>query len=232
MNYTVFGVFEDHKDVDKALSELDSKGYEGKDISIVMKDDGKGKITPGKGAARGATTGAIVGGIAGLVAGFVIPGIGALFIGGPIASALGLTGLAATTASGAATGIVGGGILGALTGYGVSRQDAKEYERRIQQGEILVAVPARTDEERDVEAILEKYSADSIKSVAMPEERQEEQYQERPERYAEPYPQREAYLGAKGGKAESKKSTARGRGWHGDPEGHAKAGKGEEVKRK
>lgn len=226
MNYTVLGVFENHMDVDKALRELDNRGYQGKDISIVMKDDGKGKITPGKGAARGAATGAIVGGLAGLVAGMVIPGLGAFFIGGPIAEALGLAGVAAAGATGAATGVVGGGILGALTGWGVSRQDAMEYERRIQEGDILVAVPARPNEERDVESILEKYNADSIRSVAMPEER----YQERPERYTEP--SQAAYMGAKGGQAEKSGSTgasSSGKGWHGDPEGHAKAGRGEDV---
>ncbi len=203
--HTVFGVFDKHEDADKAIQELRSKGYAEKDISIVMKDmeaQETEKKVKGQGTRRGATTGAVVGGIAGLVAGVVIPGLGAFFIGGPIASALGLAGVAATGATGAATGVVGGGILGAITGYGVSRKDAQMYERRIQEGSILVAVPARHNEESDVEKILANYHADSIQTVEMPE--QEERFQDRPERYAQPSGQE--YMGAKGGKAEKRKS--------------------------
>lgn len=202
---TVFGVFDKHEDADHAIRDLQSKGYSEKDISIVMKDmEAKEteKKVKGQGASRGATTGAVVGGIAGLVAGFVIPGLGAFFIGGPIASALGLAGVAATGATGIVTGAVGGGILGALTGYGVSRRDAQEYERRIQEGSILVAVPVRMDQEKEVEQILANYHADSIQTVEMPEQ-EEKHFQDRPEQYAQP--SGHEYMGAKGGKAEKSK---------------------------
>ena len=43
MNYTVFGVFDNRSDAEVAIRELDSKGYESKDISIVMKDKEEGE---------------------------------------------------------------------------------------------------------------------------------------------------------------------------------------------
>jgi hypothetical protein len=206
MNYTVLGIFEDRDNVEEALLELDRNGYKGRDISIVMKDTKEGeevamstgaKVTGG--AATGATTGALIGGIAGLVASYMIPGLGAFFIGGPLAAALGLTGAAATTVSGAATGALAGGLLGALTGLGLSEEDARLYESRVKEGAILIAVPARTDEERDVEVILENYGAESIKSVAMPEETTRRVGRAH---YVEQDASRHAYVGIKGGKGE------------------------------
>lgn len=233
MNYTVFGVFEQRDDAEKALLSLDKKGYDGKDVSIVMKERKEGeaveKHTGAKvtgGAATGAATGAVVGGIAGLVASFIIPGLGAFFIGGPIANALGLTGAAATTVSGATTGALAGGLLGALTGFGVAEEDAKHYERRVREGAILLAVPARTDEEADVERILSQYGAESIKSVAMPEEQRVE------ERYAKQQGPAPAFAGVKGGKAAAgtQRKKTKGKGWHGNPAGHSKAARGERAK--
>jgi hypothetical protein len=177
MAKTVLGVFTDRDDAEQAIMHLKDDGYNPKDISIVMRDQAvRDEIVDDTGAGvaegtvSGATTGAVLGGIAGLVASFMIPGIGAFFIGGPLAAALGLTGAAASTVSGAATGALAGGLLGALMGIGLSEDEARVYETRVNEGAILVAVPARNGEEDTVEDILGDYNADNIKSINVPSE--------------------------------------------------------------
>lgn len=174
MAKTVLGIFTQRDDAENAINRLKEEGYKPEDISIVMKDTAEGrKIADDTGAdavggaVTGATTGAVLGGLAGLLASYAIPGLGAFFIGGPVAAALGLTGAAAATASGATTGALAGGLLGVLTGLGLSEDEARSYESRIKEGGILVAVPARNDEEKDVENILSDSDADQIKSVSL-----------------------------------------------------------------
>jgi hypothetical protein len=258
MTKTVLGIFAEQEDAEDAISRLKDSGYDPKDISIVMRDnrmsedisDNTGTNVVG-GALSGATTGALLGSLAGLLASFAIPGLGAFFIGGPIATALGLTGAAATTASGAATGALAGGLIGALTGFGLSEEEARIYEERLREGGILVAVPARVDEEAGVEEIFADSNADDIKTVTAEDDR--DVYDERPMDYRAVDEREEEYISyrqpvhatAKGGKARSKKTSSgkkggrssmpkngKGRGWHDDPKGHSKAAQGEEVRRR
>ena len=98
------------------------------------------------------------------VGALAIPGIGALFIAGPIAAALGLTGVAATTVSGALSGAVAGGLVGGLVGLGFSHEDAELYERRIRSGDIMVAVTLR-DELRDEEVVRDAFSKHGAQEV-------------------------------------------------------------------
>ena len=177
MAKTIIGIFHDRSDAEEAIDELKDRDYNPKDFSIVMKDTEEAeKIQQNTGtdvvggATAGATSGAVIGGIAGLVAAVALPGLGAFFIGGPIAAALGLTGAAASTVSGAATGAVAGGLLGALTGFGISEEDARTYEEHINRGGILVAVPARSGEEADVRMVFDDYNADQVKTVNTPED--------------------------------------------------------------
>jgi hypothetical protein len=173
MASTVLGVFPDKASAEDAIISLDAREYNPKEISIVMKDRAEAQEfadTTGTdvaaGATAGATTGALVGGLLGLLASAAIPGIGAFFIGGPIAAALGLTGAAATTASGAVTGAAAGGLIGALTSaFNLSDDDARVYERDINQGGILVAVPAKEGDEAEVKNIMNRYGADNVKMV-------------------------------------------------------------------
>jgi uncharacterized membrane protein len=173
----VFGIFTDRKNAETAINELESEGFNPKDISIVMQNKEDADIirnntgaNVAESTASGAATGAAIGGLAGLLIGIgaiAIPGIGALLIGGPIAAALGLTGAAATTVSGAATGALAGGLIGALVGIGVPEEDARIYEERVKSGAILVAVPAFSSEHREASAILRENGAEQIKSIDM-----------------------------------------------------------------
>lgn len=176
---TVIGLFREHEDVEGAINELKTRGYNPKDISLIMRDtreaeniqDNTGAVV-GAGAAGGAATGAVVGGIAGLLIGIgaiAIPGVGAFLIGGPLAAALGLSGAAATTASGAMTGALAGGLIGALMSLGLPREEAEQYETRIREGAILLAVPAYAGQENEVTQSMEKFGASDIKILHTPE---------------------------------------------------------------
>lgn len=145
MNNLTIGAFPTRQDAEAAIAGLTEIGVDGDNISYVYIDQAEGTTTssPGKGAAKGAaggaTTGAVIGAIAGLaVANGILPGLGSLFVAGPLAAALGLTGAAATTAAGAMTGAAAGGLIGALGGLGVSSEDAKMYENRVRKGDVIV----------------------------------------------------------------------------------------------
>jgi uncharacterized membrane protein len=177
MQKLVLGVFNDEVGAESALAELEKRGFNPKDLSVIMKDRGDGRFAEhaeSKGAhvmgnaAAGAATGGAIGALAGLLVGIgaiTLPGVGAILIGGPLAAALGATGAAATTISGAATGAVAGGLIGALTGLGIPEKDARYYEESIRTGGILLAVPVTERDADDAEDILDAHGADQIRSI-------------------------------------------------------------------
>ncbi len=154
MEKTIVGVFGSSRDAEAVITELKQAGVDDKHISyvatthetstIVSEPSDKADSNAARGAGAGLATGAVIGTIAGLaVANGVLPGIGTLFVAGPIAAALGLSGAAATAAAGAMTGAAAGGLLGAFTGLGINDEEAiKLYERRIEEGGFLVAATA------------------------------------------------------------------------------------------
>jgi hypothetical protein len=103
------------------------------------------KTELGTKAAEGAGVGAVVGGGVGALLGalaaagtIALPGIG-LVVMGPIAAAL----------AGGAAGAVTGGLLGALIGWGIPEEQAREYERGIKEGGIVMGVHPRSAEDAD-----------------------------------------------------------------------------------
>lgn len=168
---TVLGVFSSQENAEEAMSDLESHGYQSKDISIVMQDHEKAKRmanetggTIAGNTASGAVAGVVIGSVAGLAGALLFPGFGPFLVGGPIAAALGLSGVAAGGAAGAATGAVAGGLIGALAGFGLSSEDAKAYETRVKEGAILLIVPARIGQSSEVEEILDSYDATDVKT--------------------------------------------------------------------
>lgn len=171
MKTTTIGVFKNRLDAESAIAELRNIDIDEADISYVytsvegktVTHDGSGDVVAG--AASGATTGAVLGAIVGLVvANGILPGIGTLFVAGPIAGALGLAGGVATTAAGAMTGAMAGGFVGALMSMGVDEAEAKIYEERIKNGEILIS--AQSDETTVVRDIFNKYGAQEIREYS------------------------------------------------------------------
>lgn len=172
---TLIGIFPTKDEANAAVNDLKEFGYDHSDISVIMKNDvhisdkgSKGGMSYG-GILTGAASGGILGGLAGLLIGIgaiAIPGIGPLLVAGPLATALGLTGAAAGTVTGAATGIVAGGIVGGLVDLGLPKQTAIEYEQRLKQGGVLLAVPVASESDTHrVRRLFELHNADYINSV-------------------------------------------------------------------
>ena len=169
---TTIGVFGSPTDAEKAIDELRGIGIADPNISYVYTSEGRTVVEDasgsnvGSGAATGAGTGAILGGIAGLVvANGILPGLGSLFVAGPLATALGLTGAAATTAAGALTGAAAGTLVGALVGLGVKEDEAKIYEEKVKLGSVLLAV--KSDKSENVHSIFTKHNAEEVREYAL-----------------------------------------------------------------
>ena len=178
MAETMLGIFSNREMAENAIAQLEKNNYDVKNMSIIMKESEESKKLAqntgahvGSGVATGAATGAILGGIAGILIGIgaiAIPGVGALLVGGPIAAALGLTGVAATTTTGVVTGALAGGIVGGLVSLGVPEERARTYEERINHGGILLAVPTLEGDAAKVQSIYEKNGASDIQGITLP----------------------------------------------------------------
>ena len=144
------GMFRDRESAERAYASLTARGYTTEDVTLLMSDEarrrhfGHGADTElGSKAAEGAGIGAAVGGGAGaLLAGLAavgtiaLPGIGLIAMG-PIAAAL----------TGGAIGAASGGLLGALIGAGIPEEQAKRYDSGIREGNIVMGVSPRTEED-------------------------------------------------------------------------------------
>jgi len=112
-----------------------------------------------EGAATGGVTGGVLGGALGWLAGIgalAIPGVGPFIAAGPIMAALG----------GAAIGGTVGGIAGALVGLGIPEFEAKRYEGKIKEGNILISVHSENrDETKRAKEIFEQAGAKDISST-------------------------------------------------------------------
>lgn len=149
---TVTGLFRDRESAERAYGSLSSRGYSTDDINLVMSDDTRKKNfadgdselgdkaweDAGKGAAIGGAAGATLGAIAAIGTTLALPGLG-LLLAGPIAA--GIAGLGA--------GSLTGGLIGYLVGHGIPEEHAKEYDRGVREGGIVMGVNARSDEDAD-----------------------------------------------------------------------------------
>lgn len=171
MDTMLLAAFDDRESADRAVQALEEAGYEPTNISVITKDNkdqaSEALADTTEGAVAGATTGGALGGLAGLLAGAgVFPALAGLFIGGPIAVALGLTGMAATAVSGVVTGAAAGGLIGALSGLGLEQDIAQEYEEVVNSGGVLLGVPQQ-EGAQDPRTILSEHGAASISEVAL-----------------------------------------------------------------
>jgi hypothetical protein len=153
MAWTALAYFRDRVSADAAYEDLLRQGYRAHDISVV----GRGReghaglhdadhVSAGEGAAVGGLAGVLLG-----VAAMLIPGLGPIVAGGPLAAAL------AGAVTGGLTGTAVGGVTAALVDAGVDEDEARYYEQRFKEGGLLLAVhvdEARFDEAR---AILQRH---------------------------------------------------------------------------
>jgi hypothetical protein len=158
-------LFSDRESAERAYDDLSSRGYESKDINVVMSDDTREKYfddSPGretelgnkaaKGAGVGGAVGGAVGGTAAGIAAAVaavgasvaIPGLG-LVIAGPLAASI----------AGVGAGAAAGGMIGALVGWGIPEERVKHYEAGLKKGGILMGVKPRS--RKDAEYLEEQW---------------------------------------------------------------------------
>ncbi|MEO7199044.1 MAG: hypothetical protein ABIY56_02390 [Dokdonella sp.] len=104
------------------------------------------------GGVAGLGVGAAIGWLAGIGA-IAIPGVGPFIAAGPIMAAL----------AGGAVGGAAGGVIGALVGMGIPEFEAKRYESKIKEGNILISVHTEDGKQRDTaKDIFKRLNADDI----------------------------------------------------------------------
>lgn len=144
---SVFCIATTRGQADRIVDQLKTASFSNNDISVLFPDKGtthdfaheKNTKAP-EGAVAGAGTGGVVGGALGWIVGIgalAIPGVGPFIAAGPILAAL----------SGAAIGAAAGGIAGGLIGLGIPELEAKRYEGKVKEGNILLSVHTENSEE-------------------------------------------------------------------------------------
>jgi len=145
------------------INQLREAGFSNDDVSVLLPDCAGTRDFAHEQhtkAPEGAATGAVAGGIAAGVLGWLvgvgslaIPGVGPLIAAGPIMAAL----------SGAAAGGAVGGMAGALVGFGIPEYEAKQYQGKVKDGNILISVHADDSKERNAaKEIFERSHASDI----------------------------------------------------------------------
>jgi hypothetical protein len=144
---SVFCIANSRPQAEQIVDQLKNADFCNNDISVLFPDKDsthdfaheKHTKAP-EGIAAGASTGGVIGGALGWVAGIgalAIPGVGPFIAAGPIVAAL----------SGAAVGAAAGGIAGGLIGLGIPEIEAKRYEGKIKQGNLLISVHTENSED-------------------------------------------------------------------------------------
>ncbi len=166
MNASVFCTAKTVEQAEQIVDDLRVAGFRSDDISALLPDRRGTKSFAHEHntkAPEGATTGGVagmgVGAAVGWLAGIgalAIPGVGPFIAAGPIMAALG----------GAAVGTATGGIIGALVGLGIPEFEAKRYDAKIREGNILISVHTEDGDRRDVaKEVFERNHADDISSA-------------------------------------------------------------------
>jgi hypothetical protein len=144
----VSAVFDSRSEAETAARDLRDAGVPDSALSVIAGHDQVGGDygdaqthevkEGGEGALKGALGGAGLGAILGIAA-LAIPGVGPLVAAGAIATSA----IPGAAAIGAGAGAVVGGLGGLLTSHGVSDDDAKYYEERINNGGVFLSVDTR-----------------------------------------------------------------------------------------
>lgn len=166
MNKAVYCIAADNVQAEHIVNNLKASNFPSSAISVLFPDKGgtrdfaheqNTKLPEGAatGGVAGMGTGAILGWLAG-IGSLAIPGVGPLIAAGPIMAALG----------GAAIGGAAGGLIGGLVGMGIPEYEAKLYEGKVRNGNILISVHTESSEEASAaRKIFEDANATDIKST-------------------------------------------------------------------
>ncbi len=159
------GLFDKPEHAEKAYHSLRERGYEDKDINVMMSNTTRdthfknSDTELGNKAMEGAGTGSAIGGVLGAVVGLVtavaLPGIGlGLVAAGPVLASL----------AGAGAGGLTGGLLGALVGAGIPEEHAKHYEQGIKDGGVVIGAKPRSED--DYNHVYDKWNSYEGKNIS------------------------------------------------------------------
>ncbi len=164
----VLGLVSNRLQAETIVDKLVKNGFGTNDISALFPDksgtrdfahEQNTKAPEGAVVGAGAGAGGAVGGTLGLLVGIgalAIPGLGPFIAAGPILAAL----------SGVARGRGRRGIAGALIGLGIPEIEARQYERKIKDGNILISVHVEDGKERArAKEIIEQGGATNVVTV-------------------------------------------------------------------
>jgi len=174
MSHAVFCIAKSEGIAREIVEKLKVMGFSADDISVLFADRKGTKdfaYEQNTKAPEGATTGGVLGAGAGGVLGWLagigtlaIPGVGPFLAAGPIMAAL----------AGAAIGGATGGLIGALVGLGIPEFEAKRYEGKLREGNILISVHTEDAKERarakDVFEVAGAHDIASTTETAVPRE--------------------------------------------------------------
>ena len=165
---SVYAITVSQQQTEKIVARLKAEGFANDRISVLFPDKSttsdfaheKHTKAP-EGAVTGGLSGGLLGGSLGWIAGIgalAIPGAGPFIAAGPLAAAIG----------GAFAGATLGGIAGALVGMGLPEIEAKRYEDKVKDGNILISVHAKdSDEVSLAKDILKEHDACDICTASM-----------------------------------------------------------------
>ena len=157
----IVGIFSTEVHALKAIDRLRADGYHDEEISVITSDkehyDRLSRVVgddvmsstdiKAENAGEKAASGSVIDGIGGFLLGLgamAVPGAGPVLAAGPIAGAI----------TGAVAGGTIGGVAGLLTDYGIPEEEARQYEERITEGDIMILVD---DDEERREAVYDNF---------------------------------------------------------------------------
>jgi hypothetical protein len=166
--HSIFCVAASHAQAAEILENLRGAGFSNEDISAMWPDRGgvqyfahERHTKAPEGAATGASTGGLLAGAVGWLVGIgalAIPGAGPFIAAGPLMAAL----------SAAALGAALGGVAGALLGMGIPEYEARRFEGKIKEGNILISVhPPSPEQIERAREIFERCGAHDISTATM-----------------------------------------------------------------
>lgn len=155
---SVVGIYDSLAVAKKAIRQLEANDFPTGDVSLVatnLEDDDEthGYVVKGDRTEKDAIMGGGIGGVLGLLAGaafFWIPGVGPIFLAGPLATAL--------------VGTAVGTLVGAMSGWGVPDDQLEKYEQLIKEGKVLVIAHGDSLEVARAERILAETDAREVEA--------------------------------------------------------------------
>ena len=164
MKTSVYCLAKSDAQADQIVRTLQAAGFNDNDISVLFSDAATSRdfahekhTKAPEGATTGVGAGGVLGGALGWMVGIgslAIPGVGPFIAAGPIMAALG----------GAAIGAAVGGITGALIGMGIPEYEAKRFEGKVKNGNVLLSV--HTEDGNEVSRVEKIYKDNGAEDIS------------------------------------------------------------------